>query len=265
MTGLPLAAPLLPAGPAAPAVTAAVAGLLVLGYYGRVLRLVGEPLARRVLTVLVDASPLGRRRSLADLDGVVRLLLAGAMQAGFVLLLVAALPVRFADLAPDQWDGRLLLLGVPLGIAEAGLGTYVAYLGSRIAQQLHPGRTPTTVEGWLTVARGGWIRYYLRTAAAFPTWLLVAATLLYVSGEEVVFRGVLLTSAAHLPAPVAVILSTALFATAQVFYTPGWRTALFPVLGATVLGLVHGILYLAVPDLTPLIIAHATMFLVTVR
>jgi membrane protease YdiL (CAAX protease family) len=246
-------------------VPVAAAGLLVLGYYGRVVRLVGEPLARRVLTSLVDGSPLARRWSLADLDGVVRLLLAGAMQVVFVAVLLAALPVRPADLAPDRWDGWLLLLGVPLGVAEAGLGTYAAYLGSRIAERLHPGRTPTTVEGWLTVARGGWIRYYLRTAAAFPTWLLVAATLLYVGGEEVVFRGILLTSTAHLPATAAVALSTALFAAAQVFYTPGWRTALFPVLGATVLGIVHGCLYLAVPDLAPLIVAHATMFLVTVR
>jgi membrane protease YdiL (CAAX protease family) len=246
-------------------VPAAAAGLLVLGYYGRVVRLVGEPVARRVRTALVDGSPLARRWSLADLDGLVRLLLAGAMQAGFLLLLVAALPVRFADLAPARRDGWLLLLGVPLGIAEAGLGTYAAYLGSRVAQRLQPGRTPTTVEGWLTVARGGWIRYYLRTAAAFPSWLLVAATLLYVGGEEAIFRGVLLTSAAGLPATAAVVLSTALFAAAQVFYTPGWRTALFPVLGATVVGVIHGCLYLAVPDLAPLIVAHATMFLVTVR
>lgn len=245
-----------------PALAAAV---LVLGYYGRVVRVVGEPVARRVLGALVDASPAARRRSLADLDGVVRLLLAGAMQAGFVLLLVAALPVRLADLAPARQDGWLLLLGVPLGIAEAGLSTYAAYLGSRIAERLHPGRTPTTVEGWLAVARGGWVRYYLRTAAAFPTWLLVAATLLYVGGEEVVFRGVLLTTADHLPAAAAVAGSTALFAAAQVFYTPGWRTALFPVLGATVVGVVHGCLYLAVPALAPLIVAHATMFLVTVR
>jgi membrane protease YdiL (CAAX protease family) len=253
VTGLAAAAPV------------ATAGLLVLGYYGRVVRLVGEPLARRVLTGLVDGSALARRWSLADLDGVVRLLLAGAMQAGFVLLLVAALPVRFADLVPAGWDPRLLLLGVPLGVAEAGLATYVAYLGSRVAERLHPGRTPTTVEGWLAVARGGWIRYYLRTAAAFPGWLLVAATVLYVAGEEVVFRGVLLTSAGAAPAALAIGLSTLLFAAAQVFYTPGWRTALFPLLGAVVLGIVHGCLYRTAPDLAPLIIAHATMFLVTVR
>jgi membrane protease YdiL (CAAX protease family) len=246
------------------AVPALAAGVLVLAYYGRVVRLVGEPLARQALGTL-GGTAVARRRSLADLDGIVRLLLAGGMQVAFLLLLVAALPVRFGDLVPQHWDGWLLLLGVPLGVAEAGLGTYAAYLGSRIAQRIRPDGTPTSVEGWLAVARGGWIRYYLRTAAAFPTWLLVAATLLYVGGEELVFRGVLLGSASGLPAAAAVALSTALFAAAQVFYTPGWRTALFPVLGAGVVGVVHGCLYLAVPDLTPLILAHATMFLCTVR
>jgi membrane protease YdiL (CAAX protease family) len=239
--------------------TVVIAAVVILTYYGRAVRLVGEPLAHRVLAN-ATATPAARRWSLAELDGVVRLLLAGLMQAGFAVLLLAILAIRL----PVGMDVRLALLGVPLGIAEAGLATYAAYLGSRIAERIRPGRTPTTVEGWLAVARGGWIRYYLRTAAAFPPWLLVAATVLYVGGEEVVFRGIVLTTAAHLPVLAAVTLSTALFAAAQVFYTPGWRTALFPVLGAVVLGVVHGCLYATTPQLAPLIVAHATMFLVTV-
>jgi hypothetical protein len=249
---------------ASPAAQALLLGVLVVVYYGQVVRLLGEPLARGIVATLSGTGPGPRRWSLADLAGVVRLLLAGVLQACFLLALVAVLPLSAHDLLPGRWDGRLLLLGVPLGVAEAGLATYVAYLGSRIASRLNPESAPASIEGWLQVARGGWIRYYLRTAAAAPTWLLVCATSLYVAGEELVFRKVVLTSTTGLPAALAVGLSVLLFVAAQVFYTPGWQTALFPVLGAVVVGVVHGCLFLAVPEVTPLVVAHVTMFLVTV-
>jgi membrane protease YdiL (CAAX protease family) len=246
-----------------PIAQVALLGLIILGYYGKIVRLVGEPLARRVVSAVVDATSIPRSWSDADITGVVRLLLAGLLQLSFLVALVAVLPVATGDLMPPSWDIRLMLLGVPLGAAEAGLATYVAYLGSRVAELARRGATPTTVEGWLTVARGGWIRYYVRTAEVAPRWLLVSATVLYVAGEELVFRGVVLTDSGRSPA-LAVAVSVVLFATAQVFSTPGWRTALFPVLAAIVLGVAHGWLFVTVPDITPLIIAHATMFLVTV-
>ncbi len=243
---------------------AALLGLIILVYYGRVVRLVGEPLAHHAVAAISDGSALSRRWTAADLDGVVRLLLSGALQLAFLTALVAALPLTAADLLPRHWDVRLVLLGIPLGVAEAGLATYAGFLGSRVAQLVRPGgATPAGVEGWLSVARGGWIRYYLRTAAVAPRWLLILATTLYVAGEELIFRGVVLTTSGLAPA-LAVAMSVVLFAAAQVFYTPGWRTALFPILGAVVLGVVHGILFVTVPDVTPLIVAHATMFLVTV-
>jgi membrane protease YdiL (CAAX protease family) len=194
---------------------------------------------------------------------VVRLLLAGVMQAGFLLGLITLFRLAPHDLGLGSVNPVLILLGVPLGVAEAALATYVGFVGCRVAE-LRGGDTPQTLQGWLTVARGGWIRYYLRTASVAPTWLLVGATVLYVAGEELVFRGVVLHAADGWGAPAALLLSVALFTTAQVFYTPNWRTAMFPVLGAVVLGIVHGCLFLTVPDVTPLIVAHAVMFLVTV-
>ncbi|HEY8340510.1 MAG TPA: CPBP family glutamic-type intramembrane protease [Egibacteraceae bacterium] len=247
-----------------PATQTLALAVLVVVYYGRVVRLVGEPLNASVVGALLDNARVARRWSLADLDGVVRLLLAGAMQAAFLVGLVALLPVTWAEALPSRLDWRLLLLGVPLGIAEAGCSTQVAYWASRVAERLRPGSAPTSVEGWLSVARGGWIRYYLRTAAVAPTWLLLAATILYVGGEEVLFRAVVLEASAAPGPALAVLVSVALFVTAQVFYTPGWQTALFPVVGAVVVGVVHGCLYLVVPDVTPLVVAHVTMFLVTV-
>ena len=244
--------------------TALMLSAFVAAYYGGVVRWVGEPLLRQTLGVLAAGTTLARRWSWAEADGVVRLVLAGLLQAAFIVVLVALTPVSVSDLLPHRWDARLIPLGILLGVGEAGLATQLALLASRCAQAWRPGDTPATAEGWLSVARGGWIRYYLRTAEAAPAWLLVAATVLYVAGEEIVFRGIVISCLDGLAAPVAVALSTALFVLVQCFYTPGWQTALFPMIGALVVGIVHGVLFALVPDLTPLIVAHAAMFLSTV-
>ena len=236
----------------------------VVAYYGFAVRLVGEPLARRFIMVLTERTAVARQRTWADVDGVVRLVLAGLMQAGFAFTLIMVTAVSPSDFLSEPLDIRVMLLGVLLGVAEAGFATQVGLIGSRFAELLRPGQTPTTIEGWLSVSRGGWIRYYLRTAEAAPVWLLIAATVLYVTGEEIVFRGIAISILGTFSAPFAVGVSTALFVLVQAFYTPGWKTALFPMLGAAVVGIVHSILFIIYPNVLPLAVAHATMFLITV-
>ncbi|WP_433468098.1 CPBP family glutamic-type intramembrane protease [Spirillospora sp. CA-128828] len=85
------------------------------------------------------------------------------------------------------------------------------------------------------------------------------------SFEELVFRGVIVGSSSHLGEGAACVLSVALFATVQVFYTPGWRTAMFPVIGALITGVVHGILFLPAPNIWPLIVAHCVYFFSAMR
>jgi hypothetical protein len=47
---------------------------------------------------------------------------------------------------------------------------------------------------------------------------------------------------------------------AQVFSTPSFWVAVFPASAAVVVGVAHALLYLAVPDVIPLIVAHWVMF-----
>ena len=193
-----------------------------------------------------------------------RLLLAGLMQASFLVALIVLFPVNWGKVLPHHVDVVLVPLGVVLGVAEAGLGTQLAFLSSRVVDAAQRHGQPMSLEAWLTVARGGWMRYYVRTAAMAPRPVLIGATVLYVVGEELIFRGVILgSSLATLGIGPAVALSVSLFLLAQVFHTPGWRTALFPLSGALVVGVTHAYLLIAVPDITPLIVAHVTMFLVT--
>src|SRR5208282_3344638 len=178
-------------------VQVALLAALVAVYYGAVLRVVGEPLARRVLNVVAEKSAWVRTWSLADADAVSRLVLAGLMQAAFLVALIVIFPVSWGKILPQRVDLVLILLGVVLGVAEAALGTQLAFLASRVVDAAQRHGQPMSLEAWLTVARGGWMRYYLRSAAAAPRPLLIAATGLYVVGEELVFRGVVLGSSLH--------------------------------------------------------------------
>jgi hypothetical protein len=58
----------------------------------------------------------------------------------------------------------------------------------------------------------------------------------------------------------AVGVSVALFVAVQAFSMPGWRAAMFPMVGAAVLGVVHGVIYWRVPALLPLMVGHLAYF-----
>jgi hypothetical protein len=227
-------------------------------YYGVVVRAAGEPLNRGVLRLLLATRRVATRFSVADLDGASRLLLGGVLQ----LLFVAVLAVVTGAALPVATDPVLPVLGLVLGVAEAGAAGFAGFVVLRLVAPAGPAGS---VPGLMAAARGGWIRFYLRTAVVAPRWWLVFATAVYVTGEELVFRGVVVGVCRDVYAPLAVTLSAGLFVLAQVFYTPGWRTAVFPMAGAAVVGVVHALLYLQVPDLLPLIVAHTVMFLVLVR
>lgn len=126
---------------------------------------------------------------------------------------------------------------------------------ARVAARLHDARGLLALEpAAARHAAGG--------RAGLPLPPLAALILLYVAVEEVVFRGVVIAAVGDAGMGVALAASVTLFVGIQVFNMPSWRAAMFPVLGALVVGVVHGALYLAVPDITPLIVAHFVLFMV---
>jgi hypothetical protein len=240
---------------------ALLVALGVLGYYAVVVGSVGEWFARAAVAGPAARLAVARRWDLDELDSVVRLAIAGGMQLLFCFALIAATSLDPAALVPDHFQPLLVLCGVPLGIAEAALASFVGNVAMRTAIAAAPERVPRETREWLTIARGGWMRLYVKTAAIAPLPLVLVLALLYVTVEEVVFRGVLITALGGLGAPLALAVATGLFIAVQRFHMPSWQAALFPMAGALVVGVVHGLLFLAVPDLTPLIVAHFVLFL----
>lgn len=238
--------------------------LLVVGvavYYGWAIKALGRatrPLGRRLLSRLTIVS----RFTADELESLVSLAVAAVGQALFVVLAVVITDVSLAALTPDEFDPTLLLLGAMLGVGEAALASFLGFVGLRAAQA-RAGRRQDSRD-WLATGRGGWIRLFLRTAEIAPVPLLLAVSAFYVTVEEILFRGVMITFLSTRGAGLAVTVSTIAFVMVQLFHMPSWRAAMFPALGGLVVGVVHGVLFVTTGDLAPLIVAHFMMFLVLV-
>jgi hypothetical protein len=236
--------------------------LAVLGFYGIMLnRSLYD--VRRPTQVLLRRFPAARRYSSGEIDAVVRLGIGGLLQLLFCAGLVAVFGVGLTQLQSADLHAGLVALGVALGIGEAALATFVCYVGMQVALTVAPGETPASADDWMTLSRSGWMRLFFQAAEIAPA-LALGLSLMYIAVEETVFRGVIITVLRDSSPVLAVAVSTLLFTLAQTFQMPSWHSAMFPVLGAVVVGLIHGVLFLAVPSILPLIVAHFVFFVVAV-
>jgi Type II CAAX prenyl endopeptidase Rce1-like len=235
----------------------------VLSYYYGAVPIVGGYSSRRLLEVVTRRFGFAALYSTDEIDKAIRLSVAATLQVVFCVMLLYLSGVRLDALLPTAVRPVRIVYGILLGIGEAAMGSLLGELAMRTAMKVAPGSVPSLARDWLAMLKGGWMSLFIKTAESAPLGLVVSLALLYVAGEEIVFRGVLLNCFLPLGRGVAFLTSLVLFVTVQVFYMPSWEGALFPVVGALLIGTVHGLLYLAVPDLLPLIVAHL-VFLLTV-
>ncbi|MEU8278868.1 type II CAAX prenyl endopeptidase Rce1 family protein [Microbispora bryophytorum] len=170
--------------------------------------------------------------------------------------------------------------GSPAGGARGGMrsGTRVEVRsaargevrGARTAPATAGGAADGAVESgermrqWLGLSRGGWIRHHLKTMEVVSLPLALALTATQVGSEEVVFRGLVLSWLREAGPFLAIGISCLLFTVMQVFLMSSWRAAMFPVVGAVVMGVTHSVLFWHYPVLIPLMVAHVVFFLFAV-
>jgi len=234
----------------AAAVTVAVVAFYAL-FYRTVVRHWGPAAG-----LVVERLGLSDTRSVREMEAIGKLAAAGVAQAlfGAGLLLVLDVDVgMIAGLSPE-----LLALGALLGFGELALASFLGTLVVRL--DLMRGSDERTVRAWIAQGRGGWMGLFGATVAAAPPWFALASVSLYVAGEELVFRAIMIDATAGAGAAAAVALSLILFVIVQAFNMPSIRAATFPIVGAVVVGIVHGVLFWQTYDLLPLILAHVTFF-----
>jgi hypothetical protein len=235
--------------------TAVAVTLAVLAFYAFFYRKVVRHWGR-LAELVVERLRLGSTRSVREIDAIGKLMAAGVAQALFV---VALFPILGTDIgAITSLNVDLLALGAVLGFGELALASFLA---TAIVQlELLWRSDERSVEAWLAQGRGGWMGQFAATVASAPPWFALASVSLYVAGEELVFRGIVIDAAAGAGAGVALTLSLVLFVLVQAFNMPSVRAATFPMVGAVVVGVVHGVLFWQTYDVVPLVAAHLTFF-----
>lgn len=213
----------------------------------------------RAVDAVMRRTALRDRHSRRDLDRMSKLCGAALAQTAFALFTILWTGTR-PPLVPVS--AGVMLIAPILGFAELSLATLVGRGGVTLRLiAMRSDESGPTVQNWLMEGRGGWIAQFTATLKVMPTWFAVLVIAVYVTGEEVVFRTVVLTTLRPYGAVVAVGVSAALFIAVQVFHMPSLRAAFFPAAGALVIGFVHGTLYWMVMDILSLALAHLSFLL----
>ena len=190
--------------------------------------------------------------------------MAGSSHVLYCIFLLTLFHIRWQDLGLFEADPLLLLYGVVLGIGSMAVSSLLCRVAIAVVGQLAPGKAPGDLKNWLAMARAGWLRHHLKTLEIVPLPLAFLLISVQIAAEEIVFRGVLINFYLPFGPAVALAASVTFFTIMQAFHMPSLQSAMFPVIGALVMGLVHGLLYLAVPVLLPLIVAHIVFFAIAV-
>lgn len=236
------------------------ASLLFVGVY-----VIGKPLLGRIARSL-SRRPAFRRLPESESYSVIRTILVVSLQAVTLILTITFVPY----LRWQNWDPAVLLAlipaGVLLGIAEMSssivLSEYLIAGHNELARR--SGRlTPVPPMIWLDSSRAGWMGQLNTASRVLPRPLGGLLVWLQVGGEEVMFRHCIPLLCGG--GPVAFVIGGVLFVGMQAIGMPRIRSAAFPLLGATIMAVVHAYLYAVTGSLVPLVIAHATSFFVASR
>lgn len=199
-----------------------------------------------------------------DIEGAVELTMIAVSHVLFCILLIGILPIYFPTIKIAWFKTPVYFFyGILLGIGCMGLSGLLCKIAIQVIN-LFKQQNAYDLKSWLTMARGGWIKHHLQSIEILPIYFSLLVLTMQVGSEEVIFRGILLNYFIQFGPYVAFITAWILFILMQAFLMNKWQSAIFPMIGAAVMGFIHSILYLHVPLLWPLVIAHVTFFLFSV-
>ncbi|QEU93915.1 type II CAAX prenyl endopeptidase Rce1 family protein [Streptomyces kanamyceticus] len=258
----------------------------------------GKAVLFRAVRHLAAVTRIGPARwGTAQRADVFELAAAGASHVVVVAALLAITGIGPGMLVSGLARPELLGLGVLLGIGELAIGSLICRAlievrlagGARRRVPASPVNSARTTGGsglqtrtstpvrvrpredhglslrsWLGRSRGGWIRHHLTALKVLPLWAALGLTGVQVASEELVFRGIALTWLRDAGPGVALTTSIVLFVVMQAFFMSTWQGAMFPLMGGVVMGVVHGLVFWAVPDVAPLVVAHVVFFVFAV-
>lgn len=196
----------------------------------------------------------------SQIVGVIELSVVAICHVFFCISLIAIFKIDIFTVIKNT-SILSCLYGFLVGIGSVGISILICSAGIRVFATVAKNNTPSTLDGWMTIANAGWIRHHKHTFKILPIYLALIIVTLQIGSEEIIFRVVL----THIFMPygivIAFLISTLLFIYMQTLHMPSMASAMFPVLGATVMGVTHELIYLNDPSIIPLIISHLTFFI----
>jgi hypothetical protein len=199
-----------------------------------------------------------------DIKGALELALIALSHVLFCALLLWLFPLQWPKIEISWIIMPIYLVyGILLGIGCLCLSMLFSKIAMEIINTTCK-RQSYDLKTWLTLSRGGWIKHHLQSMEILPIYFSLLVLCMQVGSEEIIFRGIMLNYFMSFGKCIASITSITFFVFMQAFLMNRWQAAIFPMIGAMVMGTIHSILYLQVPILWPLIIAHMTFFLFSI-
>jgi len=244
--------------------TLAKCTFIILVYYGFILDFVRSNLVAKLTHNVSLVSKKTRSYSVEDIENVTTLSLSVLMQFLLFLTLGVLLDFDFGILFSKELNPLLMLLGAILGLGEMALASFLGMVAMRITMAISPA-APTRNHYWYVLLNSGWMKLFSKAVEVLPRSISTVIVASYIAVEELIYRGVILVVLLPHGEILAVVLSTLIFAGYQAFNVPTWRAAMFPIIGALIMGVVHGVLFVTIEDIWPLVVAHVVFFVTVAR
>jgi len=231
----------------------AIIGLLIIFYYHFFKKWIRGPsywIAKKL--------GLTKKYSVEESAGATGFIIVVITHFIFLWAACAILGVDFKDIGLNVSKVNYNILGLFLGIGIAGTVALLAMLMVKLLALM----TVNTEKQIFLSLSCGWLKRYEYLKLVFPLSISIPFIICQLACEELVFRGLLLNYLFVYGVFYSITVSTIYFIMIQTFQMPTIRGALFPVLGALVMGPIHGYLFYLTHSIWPLIISHAAFFMV---
>lgn len=200
---------------------------------------------------------LTKKYSVEEAKGAVGFILVVMSHGLFAMLLIFMLDISYTQLGCSLPELKYAVYGLLLGLGLAGTAMIICLFVIKAWSAL----SQTTEQQMMAALPGGWLKSYAYVKLVTPAWIYLPAILLQLSCEELIFRSIFINYLLSLGYFFSIMVSALFFTGMQIFLMATLRGALFPVLGALLIGIVHGYLFLIINSIWPFIISHSIFFI----
>ncbi len=203
-----------------------------------------------------------RNYPLLKITGVINFVLISIsnLLLAVILLVITHTSFQKIGLSFSFISLHIIFYGLLLGVGIAGISALGCQLITTIFQSKLFACGLLKSNGSNFSARSTWLKNHhnAKEILSRPVWLLILFFQLF--SEEVIFRGTYLNYFLPFGTVLGIMVSAGLFICMKYISMPSLENAVFPMISAAAMGIMHGYLFCLIPTIYPLIISHCVFF-----